>query len=124
MGASFVTGVPTEMPAQQLDASDQVAFIEAGVPGVQFFAGSSPDYHKPSDTADKVSKTIRTVMTRMHAEINRSINFYRSQQSGAAPGVVLCATPPELLCRRLAFDLPPLPFPCYARGYDAELARA
>jgi len=54
MGASFVTGVQTEMPAQQLDASDQVAFIEAGVPGVQFFAGSSPDYHKPSDTADKV----------------------------------------------------------------------
>jgi aminopeptidase N len=54
MGASFVTGVQTEMPAQQLDASDQVAFIEAGVPGVQFFAGPGPDYHKPSDTADKI----------------------------------------------------------------------
>ena len=54
MGASFVTGVQTEMPTQALDASDQVAFIEAGVPGVQFFAGASPDYHKPSDTADRV----------------------------------------------------------------------
>ncbi|MGD9020574.1 MAG: M28 family peptidase [Lysobacterales bacterium] len=54
MGASFVTGVETEMPTQELDASDQVAFIEAGVPGVQFFGGVSPDYHKPSDTADKL----------------------------------------------------------------------
>ena len=54
MGASFVTGVQTETPTQDLDASDQVAFIEAGVPGVQFFAGASPDYHKPSDTADKL----------------------------------------------------------------------
>ena len=54
MGASYVTGVQTELPTQELDASDQVAFIEAGVPGVQFFAGASPDYHKPTDTADKV----------------------------------------------------------------------
>jgi hypothetical protein len=54
MGASYVTGVPTELPSQQLDASDQAAFIEAGVPGVQFFSGASPDYHKPTDTADKL----------------------------------------------------------------------
>ncbi len=54
MGASFVTGVQTELPSQDISSSDQVAFIEAGVPGVQFFAGVSPDYHKPGDTADKI----------------------------------------------------------------------
>ena len=54
MGASFVTGVQTEMPTQDIDSSDQVAFIEAGVPAVQFFSGASPDYHKPTDTADKL----------------------------------------------------------------------
>jgi len=54
MGASFVTGVQTEMPTQDIDSSDQIAFIEAGVPAVQFFAGASPDYHKPTDTADKL----------------------------------------------------------------------
>ena len=54
MGASFVTGVETEMPTQDIDSSDQIAFIEAGVPAVQFFAGASPDYHKPTDTADKL----------------------------------------------------------------------
>ncbi len=54
MGASFVTGVQTEMPTQDIDSSDQVAFIEAGVPAVQFFSGASPDYHKPTDTMDKL----------------------------------------------------------------------
>jgi len=54
MGASFVTGVQTEMPTQDIDSSDQIAFVEAGVPAVQFFSGASPDYHKPTDTADKL----------------------------------------------------------------------
>jgi len=44
-----------------------------------------------SDVVDKVSKSVRSVMTRMHAEINRSINFYRSQQNGQAPTLVLLA---------------------------------
>ncbi|MBN1269253.1 MAG: type IV pilus assembly protein PilM [Kiritimatiellae bacterium] len=43
----------------------------------------------PSEVADKVSKSVRMVMTRMHAEINRSINFYRSQQGGGRPALIL-----------------------------------
>ncbi len=39
--------------------------------------------------ADQVSKCIRGSMTRMHAEIMRSINSYRSQQHGSAPVRVL-----------------------------------
>lgn len=54
MGASYVTGVETEMVTQELDASDQRSFLEVGVPGVQFFSGANADYHKPSDTADKI----------------------------------------------------------------------
>lgn len=37
------------------------------------------------DTADRMSKCIRSVVTRLHAEVNRSINFYRSQQGGSVP---------------------------------------
>jgi len=37
------------------------------------------------EVSDRVSKIIRTVFTRLHAEISRSINFYRSQQGGSAP---------------------------------------
>jgi hypothetical protein len=54
MGSSYVTGVESEVVTQDLDASDQVSFIEAGVPAVQFFSGAHYDYHRPGDTADKI----------------------------------------------------------------------
>lgn len=37
------------------------------------------------EVTDRISKVIRTVLTRLHAEISRSVNFYRSQQGGSAP---------------------------------------
>ena len=37
------------------------------------------------EVADRVSKACRAVLTRLNAEISRSINFYRSQQGGSAP---------------------------------------
>ena len=41
-----------------------------------------------NETAERASKIIRSVLTRLHAEVNRSINFYRSQQGGVAPAMV------------------------------------
>ncbi len=40
------------------------------------------------ERADRVSKIVRNVVTRLHAEISRSINFYRSQQGGSVPSRV------------------------------------
>jgi len=37
------------------------------------------------EVADRVAKVCRTVMTRLQAEISRSVNFYRSQQGGGSP---------------------------------------
>lgn len=37
------------------------------------------------EQADRISKVCRAVMTRLQAEISRSINFYRSQQHGGVP---------------------------------------
>lgn len=43
-------------------------------------------YAEPDDAeVARVSKVIRNTMTRLHAEISRSISFYRSQQGGAQP---------------------------------------
>jgi len=42
-----------------------------------------------SEVADRVSKIVRNVITRLHAEVNRSINFYRSQQGGNPPSLIL-----------------------------------
>jgi membrane-associated protease RseP (regulator of RpoE activity) len=40
--------------AGDLDSSDQVSFHEAGVPAVQLFTGPHLDYHRPTDSADKI----------------------------------------------------------------------
>ncbi len=54
MGTDYVTGVPTQVVTKDLDASDQVAFIEKQIPAVQLFAGAAPHYHRPTDTPDKI----------------------------------------------------------------------
>lgn len=41
------------------------------------------------EMTERVSKVVRNVVTRLHAEVNRSISFYRSQQNGAPPARVL-----------------------------------
>jgi type IV pilus assembly protein PilM len=56
----------------------QVGFVSLG--------GSYQDPDDP-DIA-RTSKMIRNTMTRLHAEISRSIGFYRSQQHGSAPARV------------------------------------
>ena len=53
-GASYITGVETEMVSEQLDASDQTSFAAADVPAVQLFTGPHPDYHRPTDTPDRI----------------------------------------------------------------------
>ncbi len=56
------------------------------------FVSLGGSYADPDDPeVSRVSKMIRNSMTRLHAEISRSISFYRSQQHGAQPvRVFLC----------------------------------
>jgi hypothetical protein len=54
MGCGYVTGVPAELVQQELDSSDQASFHEWGAPAVQLFTGPHADYHRPTDTPDKV----------------------------------------------------------------------
>ncbi|MCP5275141.1 MAG: M20/M25/M40 family metallo-hydrolase [Burkholderiales bacterium] len=53
-GAGFVTGIPVNSVMDDFGSSDQAAFIEAGIPAVQFFASAHEDYHAPGDTIDKI----------------------------------------------------------------------
>ena len=61
-----------------LEEAEQVKF-EKGYVSV---GGVTED---EDEVADRVSKVCRAVMTRLNAEISRSINFYRSQQQGGTP---------------------------------------
>lgn len=54
-GAGFVTGIPNKIVPAMFEGSDQWSFIEKGVPAVQIFTGANEDYHRISDTADKIS---------------------------------------------------------------------
>ncbi|HEY5814338.1 MAG TPA: pilus assembly protein PilM, partial [Terrimicrobiaceae bacterium] len=50
------------------------------------FVSLGGSYAEPDDPNEaKISKIIRNTMTRLHAEIARSISFYRQNQSGTAP---------------------------------------
>jgi hypothetical protein len=53
-GAGFVTGIPINTVQDDFGSSDQAAFIQAGIPAVQFFASAHEDYHAPGDTVDKI----------------------------------------------------------------------
>ena len=52
MGVGYTTGAPVEVISEPLDASDQVACLDRGIPAIQLFTGPTATYHRPTDTAD------------------------------------------------------------------------
>ena len=53
-GIGFTTGIKSVLITSDLAASDQQAFIDLGVPGIHISSGANFDYHRPTDTADKI----------------------------------------------------------------------
>ena len=72
---------------QNVASEFSVPFLEAEQMKKTYgFVALGGAYEEPENqTQARVSKIIRNVMTRLHAEVARSINFYRSQQGGGAP---------------------------------------
>jgi aminopeptidase N len=63
MGVGYTTGAPISVVSEPLDASDQVACIERGIPAVQLFTGPTADYHRPTDTAATIDAEGLVVVT-------------------------------------------------------------
>jgi hypothetical protein len=53
-GIGFTAGIGSKSITGDLASSDQQSFIDKGVPGVQISSGANLDYHRPSDTVDKI----------------------------------------------------------------------
>lgn len=91
----FIRSVPVAGNAitQQIQREFELSFDDAEEMkrAHAFVAFGGAHEQGKSEVANKVSKIVRNVMTRMHAEIDRSIKFYRSQQSGSPPSLVLLA---------------------------------
>ena len=54
--------------------SDQMSFFLAGVPVLHFFTGAHTDYHKPSDTTDKINAAGTAQIAKIVAELTRRVS--------------------------------------------------
>jgi len=72
---------------QSIASEFNVPFLDAeAMKKAKGFVALGGAYEEPEDEQQaRISKIIRNVMTRLHAEIARSINFYKGQQGGGAP---------------------------------------
>jgi aminopeptidase N len=109
MGAGAVTGVPTQSVAQEINASDHTAFVEAGVPAVQVFASVASDYHRPSDTADKID---HAGMAKVAAILKEAIDYLAARPeplnfSGNAPAAQARGPAAPTTARRVATGIVP-----------------
>jgi type IV pilus assembly protein PilM len=70
-------------------------------------------YEEPdSEVAATISKIIRNVMTKLHGEVNRSINVYRSQQKGNKPAKLYLAGGSSVMAFTPRFFQEKLKIPC------------
>ncbi|OHC04104.1 MAG: peptidase M28 [Planctomycetes bacterium RIFCSPLOWO2_12_FULL_40_19] len=53
-GSGYVTGVPIKQSTLDTGNGDEKSFLDAGVPSVHFFSGARDNYHRPTDTADRI----------------------------------------------------------------------
>jgi hypothetical protein len=83
-GAGYVSGVDIEMVSEDLDSSDQTSFQEAGVPAVQLFTGAHADYHRPSDTADKIDAHGLMKVATVAKEVIEYLSKRESRLTGTA----------------------------------------
>jgi membrane-associated protease RseP (regulator of RpoE activity) len=105
MGAGAVTGIPVQT-AQDIGGSDDRAFVEAGVPAVQLFASTADDYHRPSDTADKIDYA---GLGKVAAILKEAVDYLAARAeplnySGSAPAA---AAPAPAAVRRAATGIVP-----------------
>lgn len=88
-GKFFSRSIPVAGNAitQEIAKSFQLSFKDAeALKRESAFVALGGVYSVGDDEqADRISKLVRNVITRLHAEISRSINFYRSQQGGTNP---------------------------------------
>ena len=88
-GRIFSRSIPIAGNAitQSIAAEFNVPFLEAEqMKKAKGFVALGGAYEEPPDEQQaRISKIIRNVMTRLHAEVARSVNFYKGQQGGSPP---------------------------------------
>ncbi len=68
-GACSASRITCAVTGDGYGPSDQAAFYPAGIPVLHLFTGSHSDYHKPSDTADRINAAGVAVVARTVSQI-------------------------------------------------------
>ena len=110
-GIAAETNIAVDVLSKDIGASDQKSFAEAGVPGVQVFASTAADYHRPTDTADKLDSKglvkVVTVLKEAAAYLAARPEPMRFTGPSAAAVVATGAPPAGSAPRRVATGLVP-----------------
>lgn len=71
-----------DLPMQKVDlssgASDDMPFIESGIPSLHLFTGAWPEYHRPSDTMDTIDFEGLALLAEFTAEL---VNYLASAET-------------------------------------------
>jgi len=89
---NVVAGLDLTLQDDPYLPTDSTAFYQAGIPAIHFFTGSHENYHKPTDTADKINYegleevvTFATLMTRKISRLDAPLAYAeveRKRESG------------------------------------------
>jgi hypothetical protein len=115
-GRTAVTATPAERFALRLSEdgygpSDHSSFYARRVPVLFFFTGTHEDYHKPSDTADRVNYDGEALILQFVREV-----VYRLQASDARPAYAQAKS--EMNSRSATFRVSLGTMPSYAESDD------
>jgi aminopeptidase N len=105
-GAGYLAGVEIEAVTEELDSSDQKSFQEAGVPAVQLFTGPHEDYHRPTDTIEKINSS---GLVKVASVVKEAAEYLaqREQPLTRAAGSVMPSGPETKGERKVTFGIIP-----------------
>jgi hypothetical protein len=86
--ANVAAGFDLTLQADPYQPTDVATFNQAGVPSLNFTTGAHVDYHRPSDTADKINyedldriATLASTVVRRLMEMDEAPQFVKVEQS-------------------------------------------
>jgi hypothetical protein len=90
--ANVAAGFDLAVQPDPYQPTDVATFNQAGVPSLSFTTGAHTDYHKPSDTADKINYAdldrvadFAAAITRRLMELDEAPQFTKVEQSSQTP---------------------------------------
>jgi hypothetical protein len=83
--ACDAAGIACQISGDGYGPSDHMPFYAAGVPVLFFFTGPQPDYHKPSDTADKINAAGAAQVARIGQDVAVALGATDKLTYRAAP---------------------------------------